>query len=208
MFLHYIWDFDGTLFDSYPHMSFSFQKALRDLGYYQTTDEILLQMKTSVSACIRHYQEKYGLGRELAEKYKYYENNDNTVPVKPYHYLREVLTKIVESGGKNYVYTHRNIRAMEYISEYNLDNLFCDSITSEDGFPSKPAPDAILYLINKHNMDFNTVIMVGDRDIDILAGHNANISGCLFDPDNFFPDFDVEYRVKSMTEFEEVLLKK
>lgn len=208
MFLHYIWDFDGTLFDSYPHMAFSFQRALNDLGYSQTTDEILLHMKTSTSTCIRYYQEKYGLGEELREKYKYYEDNEIIVPIKPFPYVRDVLSKIVELGGKNYLYTHRDKKAMEYIRESNLDGFFHGAITSDDKFPLKPAPDAILYLMVKYNMDPNTVIMVGDRDIDILSGHNANISGCLFDPDNFFPHIEVEYRVKSMREFEKVLLDK
>ncbi|NLM10004.1 MAG: HAD-IA family hydrolase [Clostridiaceae bacterium] len=207
MFLHYIWDFDGTLFDSYPHLSLSFQRALKDFGYSHTTNEILLHMKTSINTCIRYYQEKYGLGEELSERYKYYEKNENTIPIKPYPYLREVLKKITETGGKNYIYTHRGKSTIEYIREFKLEDFFCDWITKEDNFPLKPAPDAILHLIKKHNMDKNTVIMVGDRDIDILSGHNAKVSGCLFDPDNFFPDLDVEFRVKSMREFEEVLLK-
>jgi len=206
MFLHYIWDFDGTLFDSYPHLTLSLQRALKDFGYSHTTSEILSLMKISVSTCISYYKEKYGLGEELRERYRYYENNEFIVPIKPYPYLREVLAKIVESGGKNYIYTHRGKSAIEYIREFNMDCFFCDSITSEDNFPLKPAPDAILHLIKKHNMDKNTVIMIGDRDIDILSGHNAMVSGCLFDPDDFFPDLDVEFRVKSMKEFDEVLL--
>jgi len=209
MFLHYIWDFDGTLFDSYPHLSLSFQQALKDFGYSHTTDEILSHMKVSVNTCINHYQEKYGLGEELRERYKYYEHNVSIVPIKPYPRLREVLTRITqsESGGRNYIYTHRGKSTMEYIEKFNLEGLFIDAVTKLDKFPLKPAPDAILHLIQKHDMDKGKVVMVGDRDIDILAGHNAGVSGCLFDPDNFFPDLKAEFRVKSMKEFEEVLLK-
>jgi len=164
-------------------------------------------MKVSVSNCISFYQKKYGLGEELRERYKYYEENVVIVPIKPYPYLKEVLTRITESGGKNYIYTHRDKSTMEYIRKFNLENYFTDAVTKEDNFPLKPAPDAILHLIKKYNMDTKTVIMVGDREIDIFAGHNANVCGCLFDPDNFFPELDVEFRVKSMKEFEEVLLK-
>lgn len=207
MFLHYIWDFDGTLFDSYPHMSVSFQNALKYFGYSHTTEEILLYMKLSVSVCIKHYQEKYGLGEELREKYKYYEGKETINPIKPYPYLKEVLSEITELKGHNYIYTHRGLKTLDYMREFKLEGFFDDAITSEDNFPSKPAPDAILHLIKKHSMDKSRVIMVGDRDIDIIAGHNANICGCLFDPDNFFPDLDVEYRVKSMKEFEQVFLR-
>lgn len=207
MFLHYIWDFDGTLFDSYPQSARAFQQALSDLGYSHANDEILSHLKISVTACINYYQEKYSLGEELRRKYKYYEHNVEFIPIKPYPYVKEVLTKITALGGKNYIYTHRDHVAIDYIRKYRLDDFFTDYITSEDGFASKPAPDAILHLIKKHNMVKDTAIMVGDRDIDILSGYNAGVLGCLFDPDNFFPEFEVDFRVKSMREFKKVVIK-
>ena len=50
MYSHYIWDFDGTLFDSYPQMTRAFQQALSDLGYSHTSNEIL-SIWISVSSC-------------------------------------------------------------------------------------------------------------------------------------------------------------
>jgi len=49
--------------------------------------------------------------------------------------------------------------------------------------------------------------MIGDRDIDVLAGHNAGMKGILFDPDGYFPEFtDVELTVRSMKELADTLL--
>ena len=61
MYSHYIWDFDGTLFDSYPQMTRAFQQALSDLGYSHTSNEILSHLKISVSIN-KDYQEKHNLG--------------------------------------------------------------------------------------------------------------------------------------------------
>ena len=207
MYSHYIWDFDGTLFDSYPQMTRAFQQALSDLGYSHTSNEILSNLNISVSTCIKYYQEKHNLGEELRRIYRSYERNVEFIPIEPYPFLNEVLTKITELGGRNYLYTHRDHVAIDYLSKYHLDDLFADFITSEDGFLSKPAPDAINHLIKKHNMNKDDAIMVGDRDIDILAGHNAGVVGCLFDPDNFFPHCKVEFRVKSMREFMTIVMK-
>lgn len=207
MFKHFIWDFDGTLFDSYPHMSHAFRRALSDLGANEPVDEILRYMKLSVSKCIAFFQKRHGLGEELRKLYMMYEADEKEEPVKPYEYVGEVLDGIIEAGGKNYMYTHRKKNAIDYARAYNLDGMFADAITSEDNFPSKPAPDAIYYLIAKHNIDRASAIMVGDRDIDILAGANAGIAGCLFDPEEYYKDFQVMYRVKSMREFEALLLK-
>ena len=66
---------------------------------------------------------------------------------------------------------------------------FDDFVTAEHNFPHKPAPDAILYLIKKHNMNLNETIMIGDREIDVLSGKNAGIQACLFTQGNT----DIQY---------------
>ena len=42
--------------------------------------------------------------------------------------------------------------------------------------------------------------MVGDRDIDVEAAHNAGIDGCLFDPEHFYEAYDTPYRVQTVPE--------
>jgi phosphoglycolate phosphatase-like HAD superfamily hydrolase len=39
------------------------------------------------------------------------------------------------------------------------------------------------YLLDKHQVDRHRAVMVGDRNLDIEAGHNAGIAGYLFDID-------------------------
>lgn len=73
-------------------------------------------------------------------------------------------------------------------------------VTRTDGFPDKPAPDALLAMMARNGVRPEEAAMVGDRDIDIDAGHNAGMSGILFDPDGFYPALRVEMRVSSMRE--------
>ena len=42
-----IWDFDGTLFDSYPHVTEAYYKALLDFGREVDREEILKHLKVS-----------------------------------------------------------------------------------------------------------------------------------------------------------------
>jgi len=207
MFKHYIWDFDGTLFNSYPHMVRAFQMALRDFSIDESQENILAQMKISVGAALEFYKKKYELDDELKKRYSMYEQGGDNSLVVPYPNAAEVCRKICEKGGFNYLYTHRDTRSREYLKRFDMEKYFRDFITGEDPFPSKPAPDAILYLVDKYNMDKKTVLMIGDRDIDILAGYNAGVEGCLFDPQAFYQEFKVKYRVHSMEEFEEKFLR-
>lgn len=206
MFQHFIWDFDGTLFNSYPHMSKALQKALRDFSIEESCEDILKHMKISVTVALNFYKEKYGLGGELGERYFAYEREGDKSLIIPYPNAAEVCRKISERGGFNYLYSHRNRAALDFLRQFDMEKYFRDFITSDDQFPSKPAPDAILYLVDKYNMDKKTVLMIGDRDIDILAGYNAGVEGCLFDPDSYYPEFKVKYRVHSMKEFEKEFL--
>jgi HAD superfamily hydrolase (TIGR01549 family) len=205
MFQHFIWDFDGTLFDSYPHMASSFQQALSALGVQESIDDIMPRIKISVGVCMEYYKNKYKLDDQLRELYKKFEEKGNSDTVIPFSYLKEALEKIISAGGKNYIYTHRNTSALEYIRDHSLEGLFADAITQEDRYPNKPAPDALLYLIEKHNLDKSKTIMVGDRDIDIQAAWNAGIAGCLFDPDNYYPHFKADFHINSMEEIVKLL---
>ena len=64
------------------------------------------------------------------------------------------------------------------IEAAGLAPFFSGGVTGEDGFPSKPAPDAILHLLNTHAIPPGQALMIGDRLIDVQAAQNAGIAGC------------------------------
>lgn len=47
----------------------------------------------------------------------------------------------------------------------------------------KPDPTALRHLMQTHGMNQNACLMICDRDIDLMAGRNAGIHTCLFDPE-------------------------
>ena len=61
-------------------------------------------------------------------------------------------------------------------------------MTGEDGFPLKPAPDALNALIKRNGLKKDACLMLGDRDIDIGAGVNAGIGTLLYDDENRYPE--------------------
>ena len=69
-------------------------------------------------------------------------------------------------------------------------------------FPRKPDPTALNWLIDKHSIVKENALMIGDRDIDIIAAHNAGIAGCLFDEGGYFENTNAEHRIK---EFDKML---
>lgn len=180
MYKHIIWDFDGTLFDTYPVMGSIFKKMLEEEGIVEPLDEILKYMKVSMSHALRHYEKKYHINNAFIDKYNKQREDTEIHLSKPYTGIEEICRYIHTSGKNNYLYTHRGESAIKFLKNYGLYDYFIDFITSQHGFERKPSPDAINYLVDKYNIVHNEAIMIGDRDLDILSAKNAGIHACFF----------------------------
>jgi phosphoglycolate phosphatase-like HAD superfamily hydrolase len=49
--------------------------------------------------------------------------------------------------------------------------------------------------------------MIGDRPLDVEAGNNAGMKGCLWDADGFFPNCKADYKVRDLGELETIFLQ-
>ncbi|WP_186576994.1 HAD-IA family hydrolase [Aquibacillus kalidii] len=180
MYKHIIWDFDGTLFDTYPVMASIFKELLEERGNNEPLEEIINQMKVSMSHALKYYEAKYQIDHDFIEKYKMKRKNIEVGISKPFAGVEEICKYIYDSNKHNYLYTHRGESSIQLLKKFGLDKYFTDFITSENGFKRKPSPDAILYLVEKHSFDPSQAIMIGDRDLDILSAKNAGVDGCFF----------------------------
>ncbi|NPA75466.1 MAG: HAD family hydrolase [Euryarchaeota archaeon] len=86
------------------------------------------------------------------------------------------IVEWLKSRGINVAILTRNSRraAELALSEYinKIDALIC----RDDGFPPKPAPDAVFYLMHRFSANPDETVVVGDYDYDIEAGRRA---GCI-----------------------------
>ncbi|MEK5389725.1 HAD-IA family hydrolase [Margalitia sp. FSL K6-0131] len=184
MYKHIIWDFDGTLFDTYPVMAKIFKEVLKEQKIEEPIEEIIKQMKVSASSALIYYEKKYQIDKEFIAKYQKRKNEAELELSKPFDAIEEICKYIHSTNRNNYLLTHRGESSIELLKKYGLYGYFSDFITSKQGFERKPSPDAINYLINKYNIIHSEAIMIGDRDLDLLSGKNAGISACYFTEGN------------------------
>jgi len=179
----FIWDFDGTLMDTYPAMVAAFQRAVQNLGGELGRAEIYDMMRQeSVGFAYREVADRFGWDwHDLRAGYQQYE--PALQAPKAFAGAATVLAQIKAVGGHNYLMTHRNRQALDYLAQAKLKGYFDDFVTGEQPFARKPDPAALDYLLDKHTVDRSEAAMVGDRNLDIDAGHNAHIAGLLFDYD-------------------------
>ena len=102
----FIWDFDGTLLDTYPFITMCLKNALADCGYEVEQTEILEKMMVTIPAAIRHYSEKYQIP-DLRARYDRYYAGEAEAPVRIFPGIKEVLKRVQEIGAANYIFTNR-----------------------------------------------------------------------------------------------------
>ena len=193
---HFFWDFDGTLYDTYGRITRAAQKALADLGLPVSFGEVYQHVKRSLHTVYLTYAQPHSITEETFMKaYRSHSESEGPESMALYPGARAFLEAVLENGGKNYLYTHRGYdSAFAALNRDGITPLFADFVTSRDGFPSKPAPDALLHLTGKHALPLENCIMMGDRDIDLEAAQNAGMDACLFDPDDFYADYAAPLR--------------
>ena len=188
---HWFWDFDGTLFNTYPRICRAFQKSLADAGIFEETADILPRLKQSLETATKAYGTRFNVPPEvLLAGYHRHSEEEGLETMQPYPGMKAFLQLVIDQGGFNYLYTHRGESLFKALKNEDIEGCFIDIVTSLDGFPGKPAPDALLFMMNKHGLNPMECVMVGDRTIDLYAGLNAGMNAICLDPDGFCPPVD------------------
>lgn len=164
--MNILWDFDGTLFDTYPaYTNILFQV----LGETVDKREIYEKLKVSYSHAI-HF---YNISSQQEEEIKRLKKKISPEDMKPFNGVE----KILKFANKNVIVTHKHrdgvLATLQY---YGWDKYFVDMVTKDDGFPRKPDPSAYKYLHEKYTIN----LVVGDRELDILPAKKLGISTCLY----------------------------
>lgn len=204
MYQNIIYDFDGTISDTYPVFAKAQLQLMARYGLQDSYEHVYSLLKNSVGASLRSYE--WGRDIHLIQR-EFHEIHDALAmeEQRPYPDAEEILRYAVEQGKRNFLYTHTDKLAYRLLEKWGLMSYFTDAIDGSMKFPRKPAPDALLYLMNKNDMIPAQTLMVGDRDIDIDVGHNAGTAGCLYDYEKFYTTCRAEHSILKLSELKDIL---
>ncbi|MFF1992033.1 HAD-IA family hydrolase [Bacillus mycoides] len=164
--MNILWDFDGTLFNTYPAYTMMLSEILGDAVDKQ---EIYKNLKISYSHAIQYYN----ISSAQEEKIKILKKKFTPKDMKPFEDVEEIL----KFAHKNVIMTHKHrAGVMRILKYYGWDKYFVDMVTIDDGFPRKPNSLAYDHLHKMHNID----LAIGDRELDLLPAKELGISTCMF----------------------------
>ncbi|HCO69285.1 MAG TPA: phosphatase [Mesotoga infera] len=202
-----IWDFDGSLFNTYPAMVKLFRQALLRKGYVTSENEILSLMKDTLGKAVNFYLDR-GVDYEFYKDFKKSEEELDPAEQPPFEGAREVCSVVVRNGGRNLIITHRSRKtAFKLLSHFEMTSLFSDIITRESEFKRKPDPDAFIYAIRNYRLNPKSTLSIGDRDLDVIAARDAGTKTCFFSQNGARPSIDVDFIIDNLPQLEEIILK-
>lgn len=198
----YIWDMDGTLIDSYEVITSSLVRTTEELGHPVDYQEILRRIKqASMGVFVREWTAEYGGDPDtFIARYKEISYlDDDRIPLIPG--AEETLRGLLDEGARHFIYTHRGPSTHRILKRLGITDLFDEIVTSEAGFPVKPAPDGVLYFLDKYKTDPAHTFYVGDRELDIGCAYNAGVRGILYLEEGSYvkPDPRAERIIRHLT---------
>ncbi|MCD4886772.1 HAD-IA family hydrolase [Enterococcus faecium] len=195
---NYIWDFDGTLFDTYPAMVDGAWQALKDFGISMDKKEIYFKMKKYSTSYL--INESNLNAREFNELFHRYEKESTEVS-RPFPETKQVLEMLKDNGGRHFILTHRLTESTwGLLKEHRLAHLIEEVVGIDQDVPRKPDPASLNYLIDTFHLERTDTMMIGDRRLDIEAGKNAGVATCLYDIDHFLGEIPADYVVGNLNE--------
>ncbi|EGR1836014.1 phosphoglycolate phosphatase [Vibrio cholerae] len=179
-------DLDGTLLDSVPDLAVAADQAARAVGYPAVSEaqvrdyvgngaDVLIARALSQSLAINPElsPELRAQARHLFDEF--YEQTGHKLS-HLYPNVKTTLLELHQAGFILALVTNKPSKFVpDVLEQHGIAHFFSDVIGG-DTFPNKkPDPMALNWLLEKHQLSAEQMLMVGDSKNDILAAKNA---GC------------------------------
>lgn len=179
---HIIWDFDGTLFDTYGEIAKVIEEVLKNRGIVENLDWIAKNLHMSLTHTLEYLSKKHNLNHgEFKGTFMQAEERMNVKEALPFPGVKEIIDS---TEGYTFMVTNRAESVFRFLEYRDYRKYFKEILHRNSGFPLKPGSEAVEYLIEKYGLDRKEMLFIGDRDVDIECAINAQIHSCYYDSHN------------------------
>ena len=175
-----IFDLDGTLLNTLEDLTNATNQALRECGYPEhTMEDVKGFVGNGIGMLIRRAlppecdadPEAYEMTLQAFKRYYFLHNNDTTAP---YPGIPEMIDALQEKGLKLAVVSNKNDPNVKALCQYYFPSIPL-AVGEREGIRRKPEPDTVLHVMKEFGSAKCHTLYVGDSDVDILTGHNAQL---------------------------------
>ena len=177
-----IFDLDGTLLYTLGDISFYINQTLRNNGYDQVEERLVMQYigngsRNLVKRCLPQINDEKIIDKVLSEYNQAY-TSSSSPKTKLYDGIEELVYSLKEKGYKLAILTNKPQQTTDVIVEkYFKPNTFDVVIGQRDGLKIKPDKQATLNILSKFDLEPQNVFFVGDGETDVQTAINSNTVG-------------------------------
>lgn len=189
-----VFDCDGVMFDSRKANTMYYNHLLSHFGLPQmsASEEEFVHMHNvidSVCHVFRHYR------RPALDEVHLFRRQGDYAPFLPYMEIEADLVAFLEKTKKKYhlaISTNRTNTMMPLLRSYKLEGYFGKVMTADTAVRPKPAPDALLEILEYFSCLPEEAIFIGDSIIDEQHAAACRVPLIAFKN----PDLQAKYYVR------------
>lgn len=173
--MFFLFDLDGTLFDSQDLLMAGYKHAARTHLGRETCDEDWLP---HFGRPLRYQMALFSedLADEMVGTYRRFYGENHDTLLRLYDGVNDALEELHTAGHRMAVVTSKLTRfARRGLELFDMDRYFETVVGESDVATHKPDPAAVHLAMDRLGAHPDDTWMIGDSPFDIQAGHNAGV---------------------------------
>lgn len=178
-----VFDFDGTLCDSKSIIVKTLKMTQEKLGFPISSDEacaatIGLPLAQCFLKLLPHLSSDEAANCAACYR-RIFEDNKKTDFPPLFPHVMETLQILHEAGIRLAIATSRAHQSlMRFVERYQMTPYMEICVGSDDVANPKPAPDPVVFILERTGISAANTLVVGDMSFDILMGNRAGVHTC------------------------------
>ena len=189
---NYIFDFDGTLFNTYNSLIGVYQDGFAKVGKYVSAEEAAVFMHESLfDSCKRKQLNQNETVQVVKTINIVIDEPKHLDKIEIYSDTKEIIETLYKNG-KNLMIFSNNTKEhiLLVLKKFNLDKYFSNIVGASLKRKPKPYPDGIIEICNSlKSCPKDSFVYIGDSLQDTICAENAKINGILIDRNNDHEDY-------------------
>lgn len=170
-----LFDLDGTVVDTIPHILASFRHATADVLGEALPDDVLMHyVGVPLARQMRYFTDDEATAERLLASYREFNHRTHDEMARLYPNTRTALDVLARSGVPMGIVTSKSrMMARRAIDLFDLGGYFSVVVTADDTETHKPDPGPVLHGAALLGVEPPRAVYVGDSPADIESGNGA-----------------------------------
>lgn len=199
----FLFDFDGTLFDTYESSIYVFEEAYRRIGVSINREDILGYTREPIPVSYKRLMGSMDGYESFIASIDELVFSDKVTEMSEIYSDSQAIIEYLKSQNKKIgiVTSNSKEHVLDVLSKYGLEHSFDIIVGNREAPNPKPSPEPILKALELLNFNaLDKVAYIGDSLNDMIAAERAKIKPILLDRLFEFADYKQYQIINSLDE--------